>query len=208
MPISYSPENPLEKLVEELKARVLALEARVAFLESQSLTPQDVPTAPQSWAPPPGPDGTDPMVTLTGRPAGYSLEFPSLDFSAPAEPPPSPAQARAQAREQHAPPPGRQPLSPITLAPELSDNDGTVNAALERFPRVLQRITLSWGDAECDTILSDLIIDDRGGRQGFPADVVNELLFLTKLARIINPPKPQPEPARRPGRFSPDDWGK
>lgn len=59
-------------------------------------------------------------------------------------------------------PPGRQPLR---LA--------------KRFPRLVNRIAWCWADAAlADQVFDDLLTDRRGGRQGFPVDVVQELRRL------------------------------
>jgi hypothetical protein len=50
----------------------------------------------------------------------------------------------------------------------------------EHFPRVAQAIFDLWGSPECDTYLTRLIIDDRGSRAGFPAEVLRALLDLSQ----------------------------
>lgn len=47
-----------------------------------------------------------------------------------------------------------------------------------RFKRVFDRIVAFWGTEELDPLFSDLCIDDRGGRQGFPPDAMGELFVL------------------------------
>lgn len=54
--------------------------------------------------------------------------------------------------------------------------------ALEKqFPRVVDKILLMWGAKEFPEFLSTLMIDTRGGRQGFPFDVIQELMFLQEI---------------------------
>ncbi len=62
-----------------------------------------------------------------------------------------------------------------------------VQAALEDYPRVLDRIRMLWFYPECEQLLDKLIIDDRGNRSGFHRDVMDELLFLARLARAVKP---------------------
>jgi len=51
--------------------------------------------------------------------------------------------------------------------------------ALEaQYERILKRIDELWDSDEIDAYFTSLIIDDRGGRQGFPADVLNDILRL------------------------------
>ena len=63
--------------------------------------------------------------------------------------------------------------------------------AAAAYPRIVNRIALCWSDPELRTkVFSELMVDQRGGRRGFPADVAAELLAL----RDINVPQPQPAP--------------
>jgi tankyrase len=51
--------------------------------------------------------------------------------------------------------------------------------ALEaQYERILKKIDELWGTDEIDVYFTDLIIDNRGGRKGFPADVLNDILRL------------------------------
>lgn len=60
-----------------------------------------------------------------------------------------------------------------------------IQAALEANPRVLDRIRMLWFYPECEQLLDKLIIDDRGNRAGFNADIMDELLFLARLSRAV-----------------------
>ncbi|MCU0804731.1 MAG: hypothetical protein MUF79_06550 [Burkholderiales bacterium] len=64
-------------------------------------------------------------------------------------------------------PPAPEPVHPLPI----------VEA---RFPRIAARIVDLWGTPECDRYLDGLIIDDRGGRSGFPPDVMAALLALSR----------------------------
>lgn len=47
------------------------------------------------------------------------------------------------------------------------------------YPRIANRLAAAWlDDAECRMVFDDLLIDRRGGRQGFPPAVLRELLAL------------------------------
>lgn len=51
--------------------------------------------------------------------------------------------------------------------------------ALEaQYERILQRIDELWGRDEIDAYFTNLIIDNRGDRKGFPKDVLNDILRL------------------------------
>src|SRR5262245_41384063 len=52
------------------------------------------------------------------------------------------------------------------------------HALEDRFDRILSKIDESWDRSEIDDYFSDLIIDKRGGRQGFPKKLLAEILML------------------------------
>jgi hypothetical protein len=70
---------------------------------------------------------------------------------------------------------------PLPRAPQPVE----VQAALEAYPRVLDRIRMLWFYPECEQLLDKLIIDDRGNRSGFNRDIMDELLFLARLSRAV-----------------------
>jgi hypothetical protein len=51
------------------------------------------------------------------------------------------------------------------------------------FPRIAKTIRDLWGKAALDRYFDELLIDARGNRQGFPADVVEALLVLSREHR-------------------------
>ena len=56
-----------------------------------------------------------------------------------------------------------------------------VSAVEKRFPRIAEKIVLMWGATEFPQYLTSLMIDKRGDRQGFPFDVLEELMFLSEM---------------------------
>jgi len=60
-----------------------------------------------------------------------------------------------------------------------------VKAAIEDHPRIAGRIQQLWGTPECEGYITNLIVDTRGNRKGFPPQVMDELLYLTRLARAL-----------------------
>jgi hypothetical protein len=56
-----------------------------------------------------------------------------------------------------------------------------VSSLEKRFPRIVDKITMMWGAKEFPEFLSSLMIDDRGDRQGFPLDVIEEMMFLHEI---------------------------
>jgi hypothetical protein len=108
---------------------------------------------------------------------------------------PSPAAARP------APPTLRlAPIPPKTADdafPDLSQLDEKVDpqkgpaqklevrSALEDYPRICARVQQLWGSPECEPYLNTLVIDTRGNRKGFPPAMMEELLYLGRLARAL-----------------------
>jgi hypothetical protein len=59
---------------------------------------------------------------------------------------------------------------------------------LKRFPRIANMLAQAWSDpAAYREYMFDLLIDRRGGRQGFPQDVRSELLRLRTYFDDLNP---------------------
>lgn len=74
----------------------------------------------------------------------------------------------------------------IPGADESSGSSQTQEAALEGFPKVLNKISGLWGTRELDKLILELIMDSREGtRQGFPVDVGDELLFLEGCNKYV-----------------------
>lgn len=49
------------------------------------------------------------------------------------------------------------------------------------FPRIATTIRDQWGKRALDDYLSKLVVDDRGGRQGFPPDVLSAIMEVARL---------------------------
>lgn len=57
-----------------------------------------------------------------------------------------------------------------------------------QFSRLALELAAFWGSPTCFNQLQDLLMDARGGRQGFPADVYSDLsLLLTLVPRPASP---------------------
>ena len=54
----------------------------------------------------------------------------------------------------------------------------------ERFDRILTKIEQLWDTPEIHDYFSDLLIDKRGGRQGFPPDVLNDIIRLREFREL------------------------
>jgi hypothetical protein len=49
------------------------------------------------------------------------------------------------------------------------------------FPRIAATIRDQWGKRALDDYFSKLVVDDRGGRQGFPPDVLSAIMEVGRL---------------------------
>lgn len=57
----------------------------------------------------------------------------------------------------------------------------------KQFPRIGEKITMMWGSVELQKYLSNIIIDGRGNRKGFPPPVLTALLQVHKCHNKIVP---------------------
>ncbi len=67
--------------------------------------------------------------------------------------------------------------------------DPCISVLETSYPRILENITMMWGFGELNNFFHKLILDDRGGRQGFPPEAWDELNTLSALHLIICPDK-------------------
>jgi uncharacterized protein len=80
-----------------------------------------------------------------------------------------------------------------------------VSALEAQFPRIAEKIVLLWGYPELERFFEKLMYDDRGDREGFPPDVMSELVFLGLLHGRAYPFKrSEPKYANRGGAFDID----
>jgi ankyrin repeat protein len=58
--------------------------------------------------------------------------------------------------------------------------------ALEaKFSRVFNKVMNMWGNPELDAYFESLMVDKRGGRKGFPMDVMNDILVLSRVHQQV-----------------------
>jgi len=62
----------------------------------------------------------------------------------------------------------------------MADSEGMTELE-KNFPRIVEKLTLLWGNEGVSPFLSHLLIDDRGDRQGFTGDIMAEIMFLNNL---------------------------
>ena len=80
--------------------------------------------------------------------------------------------------------------APVQLGPRLTD--GLPESTMEqKFPHIAKKLTLAWRSEACALFLGNLIINDRPDRQGFPYDVLEDLLMLNELNSTLIDPAPK-----------------
>ena len=122
------------------------------------------------------------LETLVVKPGGAPAEPRAT------EPPPSEPK-EPEATELAFPELDADALYPPTdrLRP-MSRSDTTSRGALERYPQVLEKISLLWGHPECVLLLERLFADGRPDRRGFEKDAIEEIMLLTDVCRDLAPP--------------------
>lgn len=95
----------------------------------------------------------------------------------------------------------------VKMHPQLADyfqgKEDLYPQALEgKYSRVFNKIMTLWGSEAAEDYFGELIVDKRGGRKGFPADVAADIILLSRLhARIM-----ETLGMKRPDEFA-DPWG-
>jgi len=98
--------------------------------------------------------------------------------------------ADAQARPQPAPTTSHPPVSATSSPPRIQPPAAADLCALEAdYPRIIDKLQTLWPGEACARYLDSLIIDDRGGRQGFSPAVMSEILFLKEIMQVYHPGK-------------------
>ena len=73
-------------------------------------------------------------------------------------------------------------LVPLDLPPADPFATRSPASALEtRFPRIARELINAWHTPSCERYLNDLLLHSRDTREGFPAEVQEELMFLSGL---------------------------
>jgi hypothetical protein len=66
-----------------------------------------------------------------------------------------------------------------------------MKAAIEKFPHVVNKVTLLWNSKELDSVLEKMLTEDtRFDRQGWPEEAFEELFFLRTLNYYVDKYKP------------------
>lgn len=87
---------------------------------------------------------------------------------------------------------GRTGSHPVQVQPPPSQPDDPRCALERQFQRIANKIAETWPNSECAHYVDSLLVDTRGGRQGFPAEVMSELFLLHALLEAHNPVQRDP----------------
>ncbi len=63
----------------------------------------------------------------------------------------------------------------------LPKNTDSISELEKQYPHIAKQLCAYWGDDIFENYANKLIIDERGDRQGFPREVIEEVLFLYQL---------------------------
>ena len=70
--------------------------------------------------------------------------------------------------------------------PVRQPSDGLPESTIEQhFPRIAQKLVLVWPSEACTIYLTSLIVNEREVRQGFPPEVLDDLLMLHSMNDMI-----------------------
>lgn len=64
-----------------------------------------------------------------------------------------------------------------------------LSAIERRFSRIALELAGRWQVGDIDAYLDGLLLDERGNRQGFPPDVLEEIMFLSSLRWQLKHPR-------------------
>lgn len=64
----------------------------------------------------------------------------------------------------------------------INDASTQTRSHLEnQFPHIAQKLSEKWGTPDAESYLANLMVDQRGSRQGFPSNVAEELMLLDAI---------------------------
>ena len=99
----------------------------------------------------------------------------------------------------------RNQLGNTTIRVTAPITDGLPESTIEqRFAHVAEQLCATWGSEACALYINKLVISDRVGREGFPQEVIDDLMMLYQINEIrcreigINLEKSEDHPARSP----------
>jgi hypothetical protein len=89
-------------------------------------------------------------------------------------------------KESHALSTTRDQWKKSASIPVHQPSDGLPESTIEQyFPRIAQKLVLVWPSEACAVYLTSLIVNEREARQGFPPQVLDDLLMLHSMNDMI-----------------------
>lgn len=74
-----------------------------------------------------------------------------------------------------------------------------------KYGRIFNKIIGLWGSNDLNDFFNELLIDDRGGRQGFPPDVLNDILTLSGIHNELTELKIKKDQKALKGKGGPEE---
>jgi hypothetical protein len=72
------------------------------------------------------------------------------------------------------------------LRPVRKPSDGRPESCIEQqFPHIATKLTLAWPSDACAQYITNLVVNWREARQGFPQEVINDLLMLHEINDML-----------------------
>jgi hypothetical protein len=180
-------EEAVTSAVEQIVKRLEGLERRIARLEAAAGIGRSSPRASNADAFRAAAPGESPQGSSVPR--STAPHSPLAEQASPASG--SAADSAVTQRLDRVPGREADPFPDLSqLEEKLEPRKGPaqqvqVRAALEDHPRISNRIQQLWGTPDCEEYLNSLVIDTRGNRKGFPPAMLEELLYLGRLARAL-----------------------
>lgn len=104
-----------------------------------------------------------------------------------------------------APRPEQERWDNAGIRPPQQASDGLPESCIEQqFPHIAEKLTVVWPSEACALYISDLVVNRREARQGFPQEVLEDLLMLHEINdMLINAGKTAPRNAAPPPFVTP-----
>lgn len=72
------------------------------------------------------------------------------------------------------------------IRPLHQPTDGLPESSIEQhFPRIAEKLVLAWPSEACAMYITSLVVNKRETRQGFPKEVVEDLLMLHAINEML-----------------------
>lgn len=94
--------------------------------------------------------------------------------------------ARLLSEREHVVRSGHDRWDNSALISSHQPSDGLPESSIEQsFPRIAEKLVLAWPSEACAMYIASLIVNKREARQGFPKEVVEDLLMLHAINDML-----------------------